>query len=896
MPLLSLHARPVCLAALLASSPLILLPLVAQAQPTSSQVSASYTNALTQEQVQSLINAADQSNASLRQRATELMALGDDAARSVYIETQGLIAPEQSAMLEEMLAERLVQTGSPSVPAAKEGSKLGWIVGGALVVGLGAAAAGGGGGGGGGTPPPDSETPPDDGVDDPGLEEPTDGDLPTLTPPPTGPVPDEPVTGDPGIAPDPGPLPVDDESAKTQTMSIEHANMNGYNLTYGHVAHDRGFTGEGELIAIIDSGIYSSHREFQGQIAGNYNVFSGSTAEADSLDTGGHGSHVAGTLVARRDGRGVVGYAYGARLLNVRFTTADDQITASDRQLANGFQWARLNGATWFNNSWGIDATVAEFGRGATEAYFPNLLAEWQTGAQQNRIYVWATGNESLDQPLVFAALPQLYPELQYNWVAVTSVDSDTGLISNFANACGDAAAWCISAPGTRIVSVGTGSDTAYAIASGTSMATPAVTGGLAVIQTAFPTLTPEQVVQRLFATANKSGVYANQSFYGQGLMDLERATRPVGMLTVVSDSGELLSIDDAALVLGAPFGYSNPLAELQVMATDTLGAGFGVELGSQVAQRRYRYDTHAAWQRLGRTWSSLGEGNRTLTWTESTAAAPSSQVIHFDQANGGSLSIGQIDDLDMLDTRRSWAGYSQLDASLSAPLWLQQPGERTMGVRQRLPLGQFSVDLTSTANPLRQGVALGLNLPAAAGYSSTLEIGYLRGDDGLFNSQGRGAFDLDDVSQTLYAGMRGELQQGHLTLGHASYVGQSQAEADGLFKDLGTVTTSSWMLAGRYAFDKSTLGVVMQQPLRVESAETRVNVATGYIGNAFDMQSVALNLTPDGRQINLEAFWQKPVWKDSDVKLSWLGIREPGHQANAGPMQVFMAQWQQRF
>ena len=143
---------------------------------------------------------------------------------------------------------------------------------------------------------------------------------------------------------------------------------------------------------------------------------------------------------------------------------------------------------------------------------------------------------------------------------------------------------------------------------------------------------------------------------------------------------------------------------------------------------------------------------------------------------------------------------------------------------------------------------------------------------------------------------MRGELQQGHLTLGHASYVGQSQAEADGLFKDLGTVTTSSWMLAGRYAFDKSTLGVVMQQPLRVESAETRVNVATGYIGNAFDMQSVALNLTPDGRQINLEAFWQKPVWKDSDVKLSWLGIREPGHQANAGPMQVFMAQWQQRF
>jgi hypothetical protein len=31
-------------------------------------------------------------------------------------------------------------------------------------------------------------------------------------------------------------------------------------------------------------------------------------------------------------------------------------------------------------------------------------------------------------------------------------------------------------------------------------------------------------------------------------------------------------------------------------------------------------------------------------------------------------------------------------------------------------------------------------------------------------------------------------------------------------------------------------------------------------------------------------------------VKLSWLGIREPGHQAQAEPMQVFMAQWQQHF
>ena len=890
MPRLSVHARPVCLAALLAGSPLIIAPIAAEAQSSAIPSSVTYTNVLSQEQVQSLVNAANQSDAALRQRAGELMSESEAVARSVYVETQGLVTAAQSAMLERMLEQRLAQGSANQSGMHADRRTLGWVAGGALAIGLAAAAGGGGGGGGGG----DDPAPPADDPQNPVAEE--DGELPTLAPPGTAPVPDQPVTGDPGPVPDPGPLPGDDDSAKALSLSVEHRNSNGYNLTYGHVAHERGFTGLGEKIAIIDSGVNTRHLELEGQIIGHYNLRTGSTAEADAQDTGGHGSHVAGTLVARRNALGVVGYAHGAQLLNVRFSDNDDTIRATDQQLASGFAWARTNGATWFNNSWGIETTAADFGKGAVEYHFPNLRTEWQTGARQGRIYVWATGNGGMSQPLVFAAIPRLYPELQYNWVAVTSVNSDTGVLSNFANACGDAAAWCIAAPGTRIVSSYVGSDDAYAIASGTSMAAPAVTGGLAVISQAFPTLEPEQVVQRLFVTANKEGVYANESLYGQGLMDLERATRPVGSLTVVSDTGQALSVDDAALVLGGAFGYDNPLESLQVMATDALEAGFSVNLGSQVSERRYRYDTLHAWQRLGRSWQSHSEGSATLSWTSATGSGSTSHVMHFDQGAGRSISLGQVDDLDMLDARRSWAGFSQLDTTLSSPLWLQQPGEQTMAVRQRLPLGHFDLDMTSTANALRQGVSAALHLPAAGGYSPSLEVGYVRSEDGLFNSHGRGAFDLNDVSQTLFAGVRGELQQGAVTFGHAAYIGQSQADANGLFSDLGKVTTSSWIFAGRYALDQSTLGLVLQQPLRVESAQTQVNVATGYVGNLFDMQTLALDLSPDGRQINLEAFWQKPLWKDSDVKLSWLGIREPGHQEQAGPMQVFMAQWQQRF
>jgi hypothetical protein len=180
--------------------------------------------------------------------------------------------------------------------------------------------------------------------------------------------------------------------------------------------------------------------------------------------------------------------------------------------------------------------------------------------------------------------------------------------------------------------------------------------------------------------------------------------------------------------------------------------------------------------------------------------------------------------------------------------------------------------------------------------YSSTLEVGYVSGRDGLFESRGRGMFDLGRASNTYYTGIRGQLHQGRFAVDHAAYLGQSEGDSSGLLRDMGNVITSSWLVAGRYQVDDSTFGMVMQQPLRVESARSDVTLATGYAGNLFDMQTVSLDLAPDGRQINLEAFWQKPVSRSSDLKLSWLGIRQPGHQASADAMQVFMAQWQQRF
>ncbi|WP_373187046.1 S8 family peptidase [Halopseudomonas sp.] len=846
-----------------------------------------YQNRISEAELQNLLNAATQSDRALRSAAEPLINRSRESGLSAYVETLGMVSTGQSALLEQMLQARYGNTPTATAVADKSGISTGWLLGGAAVVGIAAAAGGGGGGGGGGG----SSAPADDPIidKDPGLPMPPGGPLPPGDDPAPTPTDPDPT---PDYGPEPGP---EDPADKLLPLSDEHALTNGYNLTYGHVAHDRGFTGQGSRIAIIDSGVRSTHIELAGQIAGHFNVLTNETTAEASSDSGDHGTHVAGILAAKRNNTGTVGYAYGSQLLNVRFTNDNDEITASDQQLANGFAWARSNGARWFNNSWAIDATVAQTGRAAIDSAFPALLAEWRTGVADQRVYVWATGNGSLDQPLVFAALPALYPELKNHWLAVASVDSDTGVLSSFSNACGDAADWCLVAPGTDIVSSIALGDNRYGRFSGTSMATPAVTGALAVVSQAFPTLSSDQVAQRLLYTANKEGRYADTSLYGQGLLDLELATRPVGTLTVVSTSGTPLPVADSALVLGEPFGTANPLAGIQVMTTDQLSAGFAIDLGQLLTPRDFRYDSAQGFAQLSRSQTSETRGHQHLD-RFSGEGFDDSLVMTLSQGSGQSLSIGQVADMDMLDGAQSWAGLSQLDASLASPFWLQQQNVQALAMRQRIPLGKVGVvEVTSAASALRHGLSVGLRAGTGP-YSATIEAGYLQGRDGLFGSRGRGAFDLSSASRTLYTGIRGQLTLGALAFGHAAYIGKTQVDGGGLFSELDNVVSSSWLLSGGYSSGNQDWGLMLQQPLRVESANARINVATGYADNLFDMQSVSLNLAPDGRQVNLEAFWRKRLTGNRDIKLSWLGINEPGHQAGAESMQVLMGQWQQRF
>ncbi|MBX9616010.1 MAG: S8 family serine peptidase [Caulobacteraceae bacterium] len=292
-------------------------------------------------------------------------------------------------------------------------------------------------------------------------------------------------------------------------------------------AHDRGYTGAGVTVGVIDSGLDATHPEFRGRIA--YSV-DGATGEPVTEDPGEHGTHVSGIIAAARDGRGTQGVAFGARLAILGLAGEDEaEIDAIVGDLVRaGLQ----NGARVFNNSWGFDFYIGSAsGQTAFRRTMVEQTAGYREAVAQGAIVVFSTGNESQLQPNVQAGLPFYAPDLKPNWLAVTAV-GPSGTLAGYANQCGRAAEWCLAAPGgdfpdegqtaeqTMIVSTLPGGG--YGSMAGTSMAAPHVTGAVAIALEMFPEASGAELTRLTLATATDVGAAGIDVEYGWGLLNIE--------------------------------------------------------------------------------------------------------------------------------------------------------------------------------------------------------------------------------------------------------------------------------------------------------------------------------------------------------------------------------------
>jgi subtilase-type serine protease len=412
-------------------------------------------------------------------------------------------------------------------------------------------------------------------------------------------------------------------STSTSTAASGTLYYTEYTAQYGLASinaltlNDAGYTGSGVKLAIVDTGINSSHSEFSGRTISGYDFSTGTGGY--SSDVHGHGTHVASIAAGNRDAMGMRGVAYDATLYSYKLLDDSGSATMTDALYASIFNRHVTDSIKVSNNSWGTPAQITSYTSAYFTTYRPLMTAAAQSAVTAGTIFVWAAGNSStttsrVANPIMEAGLPYYVSGLSGQWLAVVAVDS-SNVEAYYTNRCGVAATWCVTAPGSSIYAAQ--SSGTYVTYSGTSMAAPHVSGVLATLIQAFPALTPAQVVTRLTSTASLSGLTAYDRctlatcgtaamsvIFGYGLINSTAAMARIGSSWVLpsgknyySDGTYVANASSAVLPAGLPSSATQAIKDRDFVVFDSFdGANFtikGAELFGQntsVKQSNLRY------------------------------------------------------------------------------------------------------------------------------------------------------------------------------------------------------------------------------------------------------------------------------------------------------------------
>ena len=227
------------------------------------------------------------------------------------------------------------------------------------------------------------------------------------------------------------------------------------------------------------------------------------------MDLDGHGTHVAGIVGAMGDnGVGVSGVAQKISMMALRIFNADGT-SAGASAIAEAIKYAADAGAAVMNASWGGPASTA----------IHDAIAYAGT---KNSVFVTAAGNDAVsDDTSPLRSYPAAYPLANEITVAAATPYGGLSSYSDYGQVSVD-----LAAPGDQILSTWPGGR--YAYLSGTSMATPFVTGAVALMRTRQPTLSVGRVVGRVTAAVNQSpSLYYADASHGE--LEVGNAINAVG-------------------------------------------------------------------------------------------------------------------------------------------------------------------------------------------------------------------------------------------------------------------------------------------------------------------------------------------------------------------------------
>ena len=613
-----------------------------------------------------------------------------------------------------------------------------------------------------------------------------------------------------------------------------------------------------------------------------------------------HGTHVAGIIAGSKDGKGMHGVAFDNAEIVAGSWDLDQDIYATVVNMVD-------EGVKVINNSWGNPVTSIE------NATTPDVLFEdeedilyaYSYAANKGAVWVQATGNQGKTEGGVHNAIggvdltdygyagPKQY---EAPYVAVAALDGSkatesapSGMIADYSNRCGVASNWCIAAPGTDVVSSDTSKD-GHMLMKGTSMATPVVSGSIALLQGYYPWLKAQNIAYLLLETANNRGEYAKSEIYGQGALDLEAAiTTPIGELGL-PENQNLDSLKKIGLTkLSTSSVMQNQLLKAMpktITAFDALKRPFEYETSKLINT------THSSNANLRNTVSRMAMGDsgvKTIKDERTGFQFSTSQKLN----NGGNAHLSTMEVVNEGDTGATRFYYAENSKYMKQDDAIVSDNNPYLAMREAYG-AENTLNLSDTSK-LKLSLQTGenglyerdeeqdhhsfdersyaMNAEYSFNLTDYLEVATLGGmlfeEDAMLGLNGVGGFGIQD-SSTYYMGLKAKLDlTNKVSLIAAYYRGYTSGSASSMLA-ISNLETESFMLAGEYNLNRNhKFGLMLSSPMSVVKGNASIMYASGRDNNSNNayLKQLKASLKPEAKEYDLGMYYKgKP---SEDLSLS---------------------------
>ncbi len=600
---------------------------------------------------------------------------------------------------------------------------------------------------------------------------------------------------------------------------------------------------------------------------------------------------------------------------NANWNITELKTYISDNSLSNNQGFAAL-----MEGSSSSDAITA------TQSYITAL-----DNFQNNGVIVFSSGNYSGESDVsAVAALPELYSQLSEAWLTVGMVDFTGNDISNASeseftlkgNKCGSAKEYCVVADGWQLNVGGyinDGTSVYPTQKSGSSLTAPMISGGIALLSQAFPNHTPEQLTDRVLASANNSwftpegnttftthgnGIkHGYHSTWGHGVPDFYAALKPItsnanpamSLYTGNSiQSSESQSLSSSYITTTPSFGntISQGLVGEVGYAYDALNGGFKYDLSSRV--------------NLFNSKDSKINLSSELLLLDTPITNKKNNLLDISQTNSSLFQNNKLETTLTLGNSslpvQSFYGSSSDPAfdlsNFETPYLESKKGSLGVSASYELENSRFMI---GTSNPIRhnydadsliesgQSIVASLEYDYSSDASITLMSGYTREKDNLLGLVGSDAFStLGAKSSTVFSALKA---QGHindnLTLtGLATIARTNMSKPESSFIESASDIKSTSMAL--IATQKNILGddqfsLSISQPNRIEDGEMSIRISNlAESDGTISYRTKGIKLQPFGREVSYGLNYRKDFDQNFGVSLKHILTSNLNHMQDS--------------